>query len=73
MARSRRKSDPPREGIPGHARYWVYRWDGIDGGIRCGWTTNRARAIAWTREHTAGGWTFDTNTFLKYTSRGRVA
>lgn len=70
--RRRRKGDPPREGIYGAARYWIYVWDGIDSGVCVGWTNNRARAIAWTRE-SGGGWTFDRRSRLKYTARGRVA
>lgn len=71
--RKRRKSDPPQEGIPGKARYWVYVWDGIDSGIRVGWGESRSRAIAWLREHAAGGWVADRKTCLRYTGRGRVA
>jgi len=71
--RDKRRRDAPQEGHPGEARYWVYVWDGIDSGIRVGWSSSRARAIAWLREHAAGGWTFDRQTRFRYTARGRVA
>ena len=67
---SKRKSDPPREGNPGEARFWIYVFDGVDSGERVGWTNAKARAFAWTRAFARGGWTFDRTTRGKYSSRG---
>ena len=68
-----RRTDPPREGIPGEARYWLYLFDGIDRGVRVGWTTARGRAVAWLRAYAPGGWAFDRETRERYDSHGWAA
>jgi hypothetical protein len=72
-SKRRRKDAPPQEGVPYETRYWIYVWDGIDSGIRVGWSTSKDRAIAWLRNHAPGGWAFDTRARVRYTRRGRVA
>jgi hypothetical protein len=73
MAGSRRKrrQPPPTEGYPIDARYWLYVFDGIDRGIRVGWTKARARGLGWLKEHAPGGWLYDTRRRVKYDARGR--
>ena len=73
MARRKRghqATDAPREGHPGEARHWLYVFDGIQG-IRIGWTTSRARAIAWLKAHAPGGWTCDRTTRARYDATGQ--
>ncbi len=69
----KRRRPPPTEGFPGDARYWLYVFDGIDSGIRVGWTHARARGIEWLRQHAPGGWLFDRRARVKYDAHGKVA